>query len=141
MENRQRLVWVDIIRGIGIIFIILTHMPINRNLIAYNCSFQLGIFFFFSGYLFHMPKKDVSPKIIPAQQKSVSGGQKYSDFKTFLISRAKGLLLPYLFLSLISMLFYLIYYHVPYYSYNTFKDMLSVLLFGARNTIFYNIPL
>ena len=131
MAHNHRLIWVDIARGIGILFIILTHMPINRNLIAYNCSFQLGIFFFFSGYLFHISNK----------QKSDLGEQKCSDFKIFLISRIKGILVPYLSLSLISMIFYLFYYHVPFYSIITFKDMLSVFLFGARNTIFYNIPL
>jgi len=121
METKQRLKWIDILRGIGVIFIILSHTPITRNLIGYNYSFQLGIFFILSGYLFSW--------------------KKFSNFKEFFKSRVKSILLPYFYLSLISIIFYLFYYHVLYYDYTTFKDMLSVFLFGARNTIFYNIPL
>jgi len=121
MEQKTRLTWIDICRGIGIIFIILSHTPITRNLIGYNYSFQLGIFFFFAGYLFSW--------------------KKYLNFKDFFKSRVKGILLPYFFLSLISMIFYLFYYKVPLYSISTFKDMFTTFLFGARNTIFYNIPL
>ncbi len=121
MNQSNRLSWIDICRGLGIILIILSHTPITRNLIGYNYSFQLGIFFFFAGYLFNF--------------------KKYVNFKEFFKSRVKGILFPYIFLSLISMIFYFFYYHVPLYSGGTFKDMISVFLFGARNTIFYNIPL
>jgi fucose 4-O-acetylase-like acetyltransferase len=50
--NKNRIVWIDIAKGIGIITVILGHMSIPNILQRYIFSFHMPLFFFLSGYLF-----------------------------------------------------------------------------------------
>lgn len=77
-EANKRIEWIDTARGIGILLIILGHLPDLGNIRTWLFSFHLPLFFFLSGYLF---KKDI-------------------PFLTFLKKKAKTLLLPYAVLSL-----------------------------------------
>ena len=79
MVLKERIIWADFLRGIGIFFVVLGHIitvinaPDFYN--KYIYSFHLPIFFFVSGYLFHI--------------------EKYHNFKFFLKKRVKSLLIPY----------------------------------------------
>ncbi|ERK32040.1 acyltransferase family protein [Clostridium intestinale] len=50
----KRLDWVDILKGIGILYVLIGHIIINENslLKVYIYSFHMPLFFFISGYLF-----------------------------------------------------------------------------------------
>jgi len=121
MEIKPREYWVDITKGIGIIFVMLGHTVIGSLITIYTYVFNMPTFFFLSGYFFKP--------------------NKYTDYKEFLKSRIKGILIPYLGLSIISMIFYKFYYHMPFNDLTTIKNMIIVLFTGTRNQIFYNIPL
>jgi fucose 4-O-acetylase-like acetyltransferase len=73
-SSSQRLIYFDVARGIGILCVILGHMPFyhpNRFVL----TFHIPIFFLVSGYFLN----------------------RRIDFKSFTKKRAKQLLLPYIF--------------------------------------------
>ena len=80
---------IDILKGIGIIFVILGHMQryIPTNLLIYIYSFHMPLFFYISGYLY---KKNYEEKTI----------------KEYLIKRSKELIYPYISLNVINFIWY-----------------------------------
>lgn len=79
MKEKQRIVWVDIAKGLGIILMILGHMPsIPDWFHDWIFSFHMPLFFFVSGYFF-----------------------KERNAKLQLTVTAKSYLVPYLLYSLI----------------------------------------
>ena len=59
INNRNRIAWVDVAKGIGIILVMLGHMVDGHGLIGqWIWSFHMPLFFFLSG-LFFMPFSDV----------------------------------------------------------------------------------
>ncbi len=78
LQKKERIAWIDLARGIGILLILLGHLPGLGKLGTWIFSFHVPLFFFLSGYLF---KNDLS-------------------FLPFLKKKAKALLLPYAVLSL-----------------------------------------
>ncbi|MBQ9374979.1 MAG: acyltransferase family protein [Ruminococcus sp.] len=90
MTTGKRLGWADCAKGIGIILVVLGHTIVpsiyTSNVVAqfireFIYNFHMQLFFFISGYLFEY------------------GIDKYSDKKRFIISKARRLLLPYVFFS------------------------------------------
>ena len=79
----QRLVYIDIAKGIGIILVVLSH-TVHSELMYYTSAFFVPIFFFCSGYTSY--KKDIS-------------------FNHCFFQQAVKLLKPYLFFSIL-LLFY-----------------------------------
>lgn len=77
MEYMKRIEWIDLAKGIGIIFLIYGHIA-DDYLTMWIYSFHIPLFFFISGYLFN-PQKSA---------------------KEFFFSKCKGLLIPYIFLGL-----------------------------------------
>lgn len=77
--NTQRIEWIDICKGLGILTVILGHKAI---MFSYIYSFHMPLFFLISGYLFSY--------------------KKYKSLNEFIIAKAKTLLVPYLIFSLIS---------------------------------------
>lgn len=59
MQQNNRIVWVDIAKGIGIILVIMGHIAENK--IIY--SFHMPLFFILSGYLYKNKEKFVRKKI------------------------------------------------------------------------------
>lgn len=79
----KRIGWIDVAKGIGVILVVLGHMPtVPRILRLWIFSFHMPLFFFVSGYLFK-PSTTSTP------------------FGTVLCSKAKKLLLPYLIYSIV----------------------------------------
>ena len=74
---KERIKWVDVAKGWGIILVIYGHVA-NDYLFFWLYSFHVPLFFFLSGYFFNPQKKP----------------------KEFYKSKAKGLLLPYLTLGI-----------------------------------------
>ena len=58
LENTQRLDWVDNLKGIGIILVVLGHVSINKYLNDIIYSFHMPLFFIVSGFLFNFSNKD-----------------------------------------------------------------------------------
>ncbi|MDD4248349.1 MAG: acyltransferase family protein [Methanosarcina sp.] len=119
-EVNLRLRWIDTLKGIAIILVVVGHLSIYDDLGLYIYSFHMPLFFFISGYLFNMKKyKDVPMK--------------------FLQNKAKTLLLPYLSFTAISYLFYitcdfLLRIYQPAFQIET---MLGKGLFFNLNNIFF----
>jgi acyltransferase len=71
----ERVHWIDIARGIGIIFVIYAHVLGDQGIRYLFYSFHMPLFFFLSGIVYNH--------------------KKYGSFVTFLKKSAKGLLVPY----------------------------------------------
>ena len=91
MTNRIK--FVDIARGLGIILVVFGHAIVPEirntsnifmNIYKYIYIFHMPLFFFISGYVFEINK------------------EKYSDKKLFIKKKAQNLLIPYLTFSIIS---------------------------------------
>ena len=77
-QDNQRINWIDMAKGYGIIAVFIGHMVQNSALGLFVYSFHLPLFFFLSGYLF-------KPE---------------ADFVSFLKKKARSILLPYFILGL-----------------------------------------
>jgi len=84
----ERVHWIDIAKGIGIIFIIYAHMLGSSDFRHLFYSFHIPLFLFLSGVVYDH--------------------QKYTNFFTFLKKSAKGLLFPYFIFAFISYILWLI---------------------------------
>ncbi|MDD2907510.1 MAG: acyltransferase family protein [Candidatus Gracilibacteria bacterium] len=84
----MRISWVDNLRGIGIILIVLGHcfFPDNSLLIKFLFTFHVGLFFFLSGYLFN--------------------SEKHSDFLLFVKNKFFRLIIPFFIFNIIMFSFY-----------------------------------
>jgi len=89
MENKERLTWIDNLKGLGIIFIIFGHSISSPDfLIDYFFSFHVPLFFFIAGINFNNTLLD--------------------NFGLFLKKRIMRLLIPYIFFNLLSYGFWII---------------------------------
>lgn len=77
-----RIQWVDMAKGYGIILVMLIHCYINPIYCFWFSSFFMGLFFFLSGYTFNVK----------------------TAYLPFLCRKAKGLLVPYLFIAAVTIL-------------------------------------
>ncbi len=85
----MRLHWIDALKGIGIILVVLAHHSLPISLDTYIFSFHMPLFFFISGFLFDFDKYAESAR-------------------NFVKERFKSLIIPYFFFALITCLFYFI---------------------------------
>lgn len=88
MDNKKRLDWIDVARGIGIILVVFCHIYFDYTR-TYIYSFLMPLFFFISGFFF-------SP-------------QKFSTLKSLISNRSKTLLYPYFLWSIVLFLFWLFF--------------------------------
>jgi fucose 4-O-acetylase-like acetyltransferase len=85
----DRIEWLDIAKGIGIIFVIFAHViTISPALLNYIYSFHMPLFFFISGYVF--------------------SDTKYKTLKSFAKKKAQTLLIPYAAFSIFSFLYWVL---------------------------------
>jgi len=54
--------WVDVTKGIGILLIILGHNNFDHSILTVIHTFNIPLFFFISGYLYHYSKYKQNPK-------------------------------------------------------------------------------
>jgi len=83
----MRLHWIDALKGIGIIFVVLAHHSLPIALDTYIFSFHMPLFFFISGFLFDFGK----------YSESAAG---------FVKGRFRSLIVPYFCFALLTCLFY-----------------------------------
>lgn len=104
VEVIKRYAFVDILKGIAILFIVYGHIipGIFPSFAKWITTFHIPLFFFVSGLLFNEIKYR-------------------NNFKTFLIGRGKGLVLPFLIFSLIVAIGY-------YFLVDDYIDFLIALL-------------
>nr|MDH3175794.1 acyltransferase family protein [Bacillus pumilus] len=81
----KRLEWVDAAKGIGILLVVMAHVPIPDSLKQFIYSFHMPLFFLLSGMMFRSSS-------LPAL--------------SFIQKKAKSLLLPYLYFSIITYVFW-----------------------------------
>ena len=70
MKN-NRIYWIDIAKGLGIIFVILGHITYNSDLAKELYTFHMPLFFFLSGYVFRIDKYDNNIKFIKHKIKTL----------------------------------------------------------------------
>lgn len=114
--------WVDILKGIGILLVVVGHTPINGDLKSYIYSFHMPLFFFISGFLY-------APK-------------KYPKAKNFVIARTKSLLIPYFSFSILAILLFVFRLFIGNQKGTIpFKAIMNGLFLSRRNEIMYNVPI
>lgn len=97
------------------------HSPIAKSFTLYSYVFNMPMFFLLSGYFLNI--------------------KKYNFYFDYFKNLFKKIMKPYIWFSIVSVIFYAIYYRMPYYDYFTMRAMLKVFLLATRNIIFYNVPL
>ena len=81
--------WMDTLRGFGIVLVVFGHQKPGPDVTNFLQAVMLAVFIFASGFLF--------------------SGSKYPDTKVYLKKRARLLLIPYLWFTLLSFLFWIFY--------------------------------
>lgn len=84
----KRIAWLDVLRGMCILFVIAVHTKLPVAIHAFMHSFIIPVFFFISGYLYN--------------------SRKYPDFMTLVKKKARTLLVPYVLLFMVTYLFWLL---------------------------------
>ncbi|MDD2434813.1 MAG: acyltransferase family protein [Bacilli bacterium] len=57
---KKRVYWIDNLRGLAMIFVVIGHMPINSTLKIYLYSFHVPLFFIISGISYGLSKNEVT---------------------------------------------------------------------------------
>ena len=83
--EKQRITWIDMAKGFGIIFVIFAHLG-GGLFTTWMYSFHVPLFFILSGFTFN----------------------KETTFSTFLAKKSKSLLLPYLCLGGVILIYYVL---------------------------------
>lgn len=83
--NNNRIVWIDKLKAIGFFFVILGHLDINTKFQLWIYSFHMPLFLLVTGLTFNLEKTYKT------------------DFKTFFLTRFKRLIIPYIWMSMISL--------------------------------------
>lgn len=83
-EQNQRMAWLDMAKGIGLLLVILGHVQFRpEQLNVWLCSFHMPLFFFLAGLTYN--------------------AEKYSDFCYLVKNKAKTLLIPYLIFAFLTL--------------------------------------
>ena len=95
--NSKRIEYVDYVKGIGILLVVIGHHMLDaENVIIWINSFHMPLFFVITGYLSELKKADVN------QGKSLL---------VYAKKRAESVLYPYFTFSVINLLWYLLFHH------------------------------
>ncbi len=93
-KSDKRLIYPDLAKGIGIILVVLGHIEyISLPLRNFIVSFHMPLFFVISGILLNVT------------------GDENKEYKAVVSKKAKSILLPYLYFSILDTLVYLIYFY------------------------------
>lgn len=105
-QELKRVQWVDILKGLLILFVILGHSVSNSHIKNYISTFYMPCFFILSGWF--MKKK--------------------ADLGIYTMKRVKSILLPYLFFSIIWILFCFLKNFIIETDFNIIKAFVSIFL-------------
>ena len=84
MAEKNRIVWIDQLRGLTFYTVILGHMSISYDFKSFIYSFHMPLFFMITGLVFNIEKIN------------------NTSFKDFLLRLVKRMLIPYFCLQIIS---------------------------------------
>lgn len=87
MLEKKRILWIDYTKTICIYFVLLGHAHTTQPLTDFIYAFHMPLFFFLSGTLFSF--------------------EKHPTFKEFALKRFKRIMVPYLWINLITYIFWL----------------------------------
>lgn len=59
---KKRIGWIDLLKGLGIILVLIGHVSENKYINKFIYYFHMPLFFFISGYLFNINKKDFAKR-------------------------------------------------------------------------------
>lgn len=115
----ERTAWIDMVKGVLILFVILGHTTTNRFFLNWISSFYMPCFFFISGWLM----------------------KKEGRAKLFVCKKAKSVLLPYVFFALLWVLFCYVKSFVVEGDFSVFRALLSIVLpySGSTGGNVYNL--
>lgn len=86
MEERMRKTYLDVLKGIGIFFVVFGHVTRIAELREFIWNFHMPLFFLISGFLFNPGK--------------------YQNFSIFFKSRIKSIYIPYVLFFLVTFLYW-----------------------------------
>lgn len=118
VSNKNRIKWLDIYRGIGILLMVYGHICYSAIAYRWIYSFHMAIFFTASGYVY-----------------------KGRNIAADIAHRARGILLPYISFGVITLLYW--YFFERFYKAMDISLMQGFigLLYGQYETLGFNIPL
>lgn len=112
---KERIHWIDVARGIGIIFIIYAHVLGSHDFRYLFYSFHIPLFFFLSGIVYNH--------------------KKYINFFSFLKKSVKGLLIPYFIFAFIFYILWLIRLRADLFSPEGIRQFLSIFYANSNNNL------
>ena len=108
---KQRVIWADILKWIGMLLIYLGHLPVSDNTYLFIFAQHVPLFFFAAGFFATMDPKEGS-------------------FWAFLLKKIRSLVLPYAIFSILTIAYFLI---VKTRTFSEVPQMLLDTLLGIRN--------
>lgn len=112
----MRLHWIDSLKGIGIMLVVLAHHSLPIALDTYIFSFHMPLFFFISGFLFDFSK--------------------YADSSSnFVNARFRSLMIPYFCFAIITCIFYYLLDELYTPGITSIKFFENTLFHGASHII------
>ena len=125
----MRLIWVDALKGFGIMLVVFAHYKLPLALDTYIFSFHMPLFFFISGFLFNFAKYTESAK-------------------NFVKGRFSSLIIPYFAFAAFTCLFYFLLDElytpgvitVKFFEADIYSTVYSIL-YSQTTMISYNGPL
>lgn len=116
--QNKRISWVDILKGIGIILVVLGHIYKNEHIYNWIYSFHMPLFFFAAGYVYK--KKNI-----------------LEDLK----KRAQSVLVPYFIFGIIGLVYWLLLERRFRESTMSSTEAIIGLFRGQENTLDFNVHL
>lgn len=115
--------YIDIAKGLGMLAVVWAHIMIDGPTAVIAYGFDIPLFFFLSGLVFN--------------------NEKYKDFRTFVKSRVKNLLIPYIFFFIITFAAWAAFCIITHYETKSFSDVFFELFLshGSGEFIPQNPPL
>ncbi len=117
----QRISWIDIARGIGIILVIHGHSLSADSYRHLIYAFHMPLFFFISGLVFNYVKNDNVGRVI---QKSI-----------------KAILVPYFGFAILTYVLWIVNNNITYLNPPLVVQHMTGILYGNSSSIFFNIVL
>lgn len=108
---KQRVIWADILKWIGMLLIYWGHLPVSDNTYLFIFAQHVPLFFFAAGFFATMEPQEGS-------------------FWAFLLKKIRSLVLPYVIFSILTIAYFLI---VKTRSFSEVPQMLLDTLLGIRN--------